>query len=243
MKWGMDIVGKLPTTPNQCVYMLAVTDYFTKWVEAEAYHQIRDREVKNFIWKKITCRFGVPKEIVTDNGSQFISCDFQDFCKEWGIKLSFSTLRYPQANGQAEPTNKTVINIIKKRLEKAKGLWADKLPGVLWAYRTTAKTSTGETPFSLAYDTKAVIPVECGIPSARYMWLNEDSNRDLLNHSLDTIDELHDKAHLRTALYQQKVAQHYNKNIRVRTFKIRDWVLRRVFQNTKEARAGKLGPN
>ena len=73
--------------------------------------------------------------------------------------------------------------------------------------------------------------------------LNEDSNRDLLNHSLNAIDELHHKAHFRTALYQQKVAQHYNKNIRVRTFKIGDWVLRRVIQNTKEAGAGKLGPN
>ena len=139
--------------------------------------------------------------------------------------------------------SRPVINIINRRLEKAKGLWADKLPGVLWAYRTTANTSTGETPFSLAYGTEAVIPVECGIPSARYMWLDEDSNRELLNHSLDAIDELRDKAHLRTALYQQKVAQHYNKNIRVRTFKIGDWVLRRVFQNTKEAGAGKLGPN
>ncbi|KAL5549326.1 hypothetical protein UlMin_004557 [Ulmus minor] len=122
MKWGMDIVGKLPTAPGQRVYMLAVTDYFTKWVEAEAYHQVRDREVKNFIWKNVICRFGVPKEIVTDNGSQFISFDFQDFCKDWGIQLSFSTPRYPQANGQAESTNKTVINIIKRRLEKAKGL-------------------------------------------------------------------------------------------------------------------------
>ncbi|KAL5580268.1 hypothetical protein UlMin_012710 [Ulmus minor] len=132
----------------------------------------------------------------------FISFDFQDFCKEWGIQLSFSTPRYPQANGQVESTNKTMINIIKRRLEKAKGLWANELPGVLWAYRTTAKTSTGETPFSLAYGTEAVIPVECGIPLARYMWLDKDSNRDLLNHSLDAIDELRDKAHLRTALYQ-----------------------------------------
>ena len=56
---------------------------------------------------------------------------------------------------------------------------------MLWAYRTTAKTSTGETPFSLAYVTEAVTPVEYGIPSARYMWLDEDSNRELLNHSLD----------------------------------------------------------
>ena len=75
------------------------------------------------------------------------------------------------------------------------------------------------------------------------MWLDEDSNRKLLNHNLDAIDELRDKAHLRTALYQQNVAQHYNKNIKVRTFKIGDWVLRHVFQNTKEARTGKLGPN
>ena len=118
--------------------------------------------------------------------------------------------------------NKIVINIIKRLLEKAKGLWADELPGVLWAYRTTAKTSTGETPFSLAYGTKAVIPVECGIPSARYIWFKEDSNKELLNHSLDAIKELRDKAHLRTAFYQQKVAQHYNKNVKVRTFKIGD---------------------
>ena len=75
------------------------------------------------------------------------------------------------------------------------------------------------------------------------MWLDEYSNRELLNHNLNAIDELRDKAHLSTAFYQHKVAQHYNKNIKVRTFKIRDWVLRRVFQNTKKARAGKLGPN
>ena len=114
--------------------MLVVTNYFTKWVEAEAYHQVRDQEVKNFIWKNVICLFRVPKEIVTDNGSELISFDFQDFCKEWGIKISFSTPRYPKANGQAESKNKTVINIIKKQLEKAKSLWADELPGVLWAY-------------------------------------------------------------------------------------------------------------
>ena len=147
------------------------------------------------------CHFRVPKEIVTNNGTQFISFNFQEFCKEWGIKLSFSTPCYPKANGQAESTNKTII-------KKAKGLWAYELPGVFWAYQTTAHTSTRETPFLLAYGTEAIIPVECGIPSASYIWLNEDTNQELLNHNLDTIDELCDKAHLHTALYQQKVAQH-----------------------------------
>ncbi|XP_057803551.1 uncharacterized protein LOC131018872 [Salvia miltiorrhiza] len=69
MKWGMDIVGKLPIAPGQKVYMLAVTDYFSKWIEAESFHQVRDKEVKGFIWKNVICRYGVPKEIATDNGS------------------------------------------------------------------------------------------------------------------------------------------------------------------------------
>ena len=54
------------------------------------------------------------------------------------------------------------------------------------------------------------------------MWLDEDTNQELLSYSLDAIDELRDKAHFCTAFYQQKVAQHYNKNIKVRTFKIGD---------------------
>ena len=84
-------MGKRLAAPSQRVYILMVRDYLTKWVEAKAYDQVRDREVKNFIWKNVICRFGVPKEILTDNGPQFISFNFQDFCKEWGIKLSFST--------------------------------------------------------------------------------------------------------------------------------------------------------
>ena len=69
-------MGKLPATPGQRVYMLAVTDYFTKWIEAEAFHQAHDQEMKNFVWKNVICNFGVPKEIMTDNGLQFISFEF-----------------------------------------------------------------------------------------------------------------------------------------------------------------------
>ena len=216
MRWGMDIVGKMPTAPGQRVFMLALTDYFTKWVEVEAFAQVRDREVKHFIWKNIICRFGIPKEIVTDNGSQFISQYFQSFCAEWGIQLSFSTPRYPQANGQAESTNKTIVNTLKKRLEKAKGRWADELPGVLWSYRTTAKTSTGETPFALTYGTEAVIPAEIEIPTIRYEHSTDDRNQQTMNTELDLLDEKREQALIRIAAYQQKVAQHFNKNIRVR---------------------------
>ena len=82
--------------------MLVVTDYFSKWIDAKAFNQVRDQEVKNFIWKNVICRYRVPKETVKDNESHFIRFDFQYFCKFWNIKLSFSTPRYPQANRQPE---------------------------------------------------------------------------------------------------------------------------------------------
>ncbi|XP_062100858.1 uncharacterized protein LOC133806785 [Humulus lupulus] len=137
----MNIVGKLPTAPSQKVYMLVLTDYFGKWIKAEAYHQARDREVKNVIWENVICRFRAPKETVTDNESQFISFDLQKLCIFWNIKLSFLTPRYPPENGQAESSNKTIMNTIKNFLKKDKGRRSDELQGVLWSYRTTTRTS------------------------------------------------------------------------------------------------------
>ncbi|XP_013594512.1 PREDICTED: uncharacterized protein LOC106302583 [Brassica oleracea var. oleracea] len=90
-KWGMDIVGKLPMAPGQKVFPLIVTDYFSKWVEGEALTRITDLQIRKFIWTNIITRFGVPEEIVTDNGPQFTSHNFKEFCKDWGIRLSFAT--------------------------------------------------------------------------------------------------------------------------------------------------------
>ena len=72
-----------------------------------------------------------------------------------------------QANGQAEVMVRTVLRNLKTRLERAKDLWVDELPGVMWAYRTTPRAPTGETPFSLAFGAEAVLPVEIGVHSLR----------------------------------------------------------------------------
>ena len=66
-----------------------------------------------------------------------------------------------------EAANKTIKENLKKNLEKHKGAWIDELPRVLWAYRTTKRTATGETPFAMAFGVEAVIPVEVGLPSLR----------------------------------------------------------------------------
>ena len=74
--------------------------------------------------------------------------------------------RYPQSNGQAEATNKTLLSALMKRLEQAKGRWVEELLGVLWAYQTTPGQSTRNTPFALVYGMDAVIPMEIGMPMA-----------------------------------------------------------------------------
>lgn len=80
MKWGMDIVRKVPTAPGQKVFILAMTDHFSKWIKAEAFKQVTSKEVVSFIQRNILCKFGVPSEIIYDNGSKFISDKTEAFC-------------------------------------------------------------------------------------------------------------------------------------------------------------------
>ncbi|KAL0402047.1 UNVERIFIED_CONTAM: hypothetical protein Slati_4234600 [Sesamum latifolium] len=115
-----------------------------------------------FIRKNIVCRFGIPREIISDNGHQFQGRRIQEWCQGLHIRQRFTTMAHPQANGQVEVTNCILIQGIKRRLERVGGNWAEELTSVLWAYRTTPRGSTGESPFSLVYGTEAIIPAELG---------------------------------------------------------------------------------
>ena len=85
-QWGIDIVGPLPRGKGQVKFLLVVIDYFTKWVEAEALSTITEAKIQSFVWKNIICRFGIPQIIILDNGQQFNSQGFKDFCSSLGIK-------------------------------------------------------------------------------------------------------------------------------------------------------------
>ena len=82
------------------------------------------------------------------------------------------------------------MKIIKTRLEGAKGVWPDELPGVQWAYRTTIRTPTRETPFRLAYGSEAVIPAEVHMPNHRVMMYQGKDNEEQVRLNLDLIDEV-----------------------------------------------------
>ncbi|KAL5582796.1 hypothetical protein UlMin_015238 [Ulmus minor] len=186
-KWGIDLIGPLPTARGQLKYAVVAIDYYTKWI--------------------------------------------------------FSSPAHPKSNGQVEAVNKTIKYTLKKKLEKSKGAWVDELPLVLWSYRTSFRTTTGETPFSLAYGVDAVVPVELGIPTFRIENFTEENNDVLLALASDLLEEKRDKAQLRATALQQTVARHYNSKVKLRRFTKGDLVIRRIFLNTKEKGVGVLGPN
>ena len=130
------------------------------------------------MWKNIICKFEIPRTIISDNGWQFDSQSFRDFCSSLGIKNQFSSLGHPQENGQTKVTNRTLRKIIKAKLDDAKGAWPEEFLSILWAYRTTVRTPTRETPFRLTYGTEAVISVEMGITSTRREMFHEGNNDD-----------------------------------------------------------------
>jgi hypothetical protein len=136
-----------------------------------------------------------------------------------------------------------LLKQIKTRLEGAKGMWVEELPSILWAYRTTVRVPTGETPFKLTFGTEAVIPVEIGLTTLRTTFHKEEENEGQLRLNLDLLDETRDKAARRITLYQEKMAKYYNTKVKLRRFEIGDWVLRKITQATKDLSQGKLGPN
>nr|GFC39585.1 reverse transcriptase domain-containing protein [Tanacetum cinerariifolium] len=84
-KWGIDIAGPFPVAAGGLKFLIVAIDYFTKWIEAKAVAIITDNQVKRFVWDNIVCHFGLPGEIISDNGKQLCDNPFKDWCTKLNI--------------------------------------------------------------------------------------------------------------------------------------------------------------
>jgi hypothetical protein len=186
-RWGLDIVGPLPTAQGNLKFTFVAVEYFTKWIEARAVSTITSKTAQKFFWQNIVCRFGVPSELTVDNGKQFDSQDFKDFCFAIGTKLAFASVYHPQSNGVVERANGKIFTAIKKMLlDDKKGKWADLLPEAVWALNTTECRATGFTPFRLLYGSEAMTPQEIKHGSPRTVAtavpdVDEPTSKDLID--------------------------------------------------------------
>ncbi|KAG9440971.1 hypothetical protein H6P81_021136 [Aristolochia fimbriata] len=227
--WGMDIIGPISPKPDSDrQYILAATDYFSKWAEAAAYREVKAATVVDFIRTQIIYRYGVPRYIMTDNGTPFKNKVMDRFCEKFRIQQRTSTAYNPAANGLAEAFNKTLCKILKKTIGANKRSWDEKLGEALWAYRTSFRTPTQSTPYSLVYGTEAVLPLEVQLPSLRIAMregLTTEECAQLRLAELESLDEQRLEAQQRLECYQSRMTRAFNKKVRLRSFQKGDLVL------------------
>ncbi|XP_071900977.1 uncharacterized protein [Coffea arabica] len=192
--------------------------------------------------RNIVCRFGIPHVLISDNGRQFAENPFKSWCAELGIDQHFTSVGHPQANGQVENANRTILQGLKIRLELAQSNWLEELPSVLWAYRTTPRIATHETPFSLTYGVEAVVPAEIGLPSPGTQNFVATSNNEELRCNLDMLEVKREEAAIRMAKYKSQLARYHNARVRSTQFQPGDLVLRKNSISRAHS-SNKLDPN
>ncbi|XP_010239156.1 uncharacterized protein K02A2.6-like [Brachypodium distachyon] len=178
----------------------------------------------------IIFRFGIPHSIITGNGSNFLSHEFQDFCEKMGIHLNYATVAHPQTNGQVEKVNGLLTVGIKKRLmtplHRAAGAWVKELPSVLLSLRTTPNGHTKFTPFFMVYGAEAVLPSDVRFNAPRVTAYSGPEVNMPMEDALDAVDEARDVALTQAAVYQQSLCNYFNRQLRSRSFVEGDLVLR-----------------
>ena len=189
--WGMDIVGPIhPPSSKGHKFILAATDYFSKWAELTPLKEDKAENVEHFIRTQLIYRFGVPSRIMSDNGTPFKNKQVEKLCSKFKIDHHYSMAYNPAANGQEEAFNKTLCKLLKKVVSKNKHDWHEKLLEALWAYRTTTRTPTGTTPYSLVFGGEAVLPLEVQITSLRVTTHENLSEGKSVQLRLDELERL-----------------------------------------------------
>jgi transposase InsO family protein len=167
-QWGLDFIGEIhPASSGQHRWILIAIDYFTKWIEAIHTRNDSHKVIIGFL-EDIMARFGCPNIIVTENATYFKDEPLIQFCEKYGITLIHSTPYYPQGNGIAKSSNKSLVKIIKKLLEDKKNAWDSKLKFSLWDERVTTKRALGLSPFQLVYGVEAIFPFQIALPVEKF---------------------------------------------------------------------------
>jgi transposase InsO family protein len=217
-------------------------DKFTKWIKVMFATSITMAKVVEFI-KENMYRFGVPNNIITNNGTQFIAREFKDFCADSDININYALVSHPQSNDQVERSNGMTIQGLKprilNRLKPYARKWVKDLPSVLWALCSTLSPAMGHTLFSLVYGSGAMLPAKVETKSFYVQQFNEEQSDDSRVNDLTKLEELRETMVIQLAKHKQAMRRYHMRNISSHSFRVRDFVLQKI-QTTKDRH--KLSP-
>ena len=229
---AMDIFGPLKKIQIGNKYILVAMDYTTKWPEAFALKNATTETILDCLIE-LTARVGIPEEILTDNGTNFMSEVMKQFCQTTGVHQIRTSPYHSQTDGMVERFNSTLKRLLMKLTQNSTVEWDKCLPFVLWAYRGSIYSTTGFSPYQLLFGREMRMPLD---ELVRY-WKGKEKECavDITEHiqtmqeNMEIVREMAQESERKEKGLQKK---NYDRKAQSRNFEVGDFVL--VFRPRKE---------
>ncbi|RDX86566.1 hypothetical protein CR513_32090, partial [Mucuna pruriens] len=220
--WGIDFMGPFPIS-NGYSYILLVVDYMSRWVEAVATKTNDGKVVVNFLKSNIFCKFGLPKVLISDQGSHFCNQAMSSLLEKYEVVHQVDTAYHPQSNGQAKVFNREIKKILQKLTNLGWKDWSRHLEDTLWAYRTTYQTPLGMSPYQIVFGKVCHLPIELehqAYQTVKKCNMAYDQAGEERKLQLQELEELHLGAYENSRIYKQQVKQFHDHRILRKEFQV-----------------------
>lgn len=244
---GIDIMGPFPTTSRQKKCLLVIVDYFTRWIEIFPMRTTTSTDIAQILINEVFSRYGLPKYILSDNGPQFVSNVFEDFCNSFGIEQKFTANYHPQSN-MTERVNRTLKPIIAIYAQRSPRSWDKEIQKLAFAIRTSINETTGDTPAFLMFGRDPRTPLDLmvgdpieGLPTTIFGQTEvQNYKTSLINNLRTAFNMVHE--HSEVEKWNQK--EKYDRHTSQRQFEVGDlvWVAITTAKLGDTTISGKLQP-
>jgi hypothetical protein len=170
---GLDFIGPVPPSSNGNRYILVCTDYLSRYAITQATPNCTAETAAKFLVKNVILQYGVPKQLLTDRGSHFMSNVFEAIASRCGVNHITATTYHPQCNGLTERFNATLVDAVGTYVNQQQSDWDDYLPYVTFAYNTAKQSTTQLEPFKLMYGREAILPFDTPSPITQLSTVND----------------------------------------------------------------------